>query len=103
MGSRIDFDNILRAIPGIDHVYFQPPESKKLEYPCIIYSDSQSDPTFADDEVYTLPHRYVVRLICLPKDFDGSLKDRITKILKTPMRQVYAKDGLYHCIYEKIY
>jgi hypothetical protein len=103
MASRIDFDNILKAIPGIDHVYFQPPESMKIEYPCIIYTDSQSDPQFADDEVYLLPHRYVVRLVCHPKDFDGPLKDRIAKILKTPMRQTYQKDRLYHCIYEKIY
>lgn len=100
---RKEFDTLLQAILGSKNVYFQPPESVKLKYPCIVYNISKNDPEFADDEVYDLKHRYIVRLICDSVDYDGPLKDKITKILKVPMTQVYSRDGLYHCIYEKIY
>ena len=103
MDRRIEFDNLLKAILGSDNVYFQPPESMKLEYPCIIYNFATDDIDYADDEIYLLRHKYTIRYIALPKDFDGPTKDRITKLLKVPCTQTYASSGLYHCVYTKIY
>lgn len=103
MDRRIEFDNLLKTILGSDNVYFQPPESKKLDYPCIIYNFAQDDVKYADDEIYSLKHKYSIRYIALPKDFDGHMKDRITKILKVPCTQTYASNGLYHCVFTKTY
>ena len=100
---RIEFDNLLKAILGSNNVYFQPPESKKLEYPCIVYNIASHDVEYADDGLYQLRHKYIVRYIAYPKDYDGPMKEKIAKILKVPMNQVYSSNGLYHCVFEKIY
>ena len=38
--QRSDFQTVLESIPGVEKVYFQPPESVKLVYPCILYEYS---------------------------------------------------------------
>lgn len=43
-------DDILRNIDGINHVYFQPPPSISLKYPCIIYEFSDHNIHYADNK-----------------------------------------------------
>lgn len=38
MGTRLELQNKLEELLGSRHVYFQPPESVKMEYPAIKYS-----------------------------------------------------------------
>ena len=40
MENRLDLHEELCELLGSRHVYFQPPESIKLIYPCIVYSMS---------------------------------------------------------------
>ena len=44
--SRLGLDEILRSLAP--NVYFQPPETIKIKYPCIIYSLDDYDTRFAD-------------------------------------------------------
>ena len=46
--GRIAFDEILRGIIGNGNVYFQPPESVKIKYDCIIYEVTDADTKYAD-------------------------------------------------------
>ena len=41
MASRLNLHNSLIEALGTKSVYFQPPESVKLVYPCIIYEESK--------------------------------------------------------------
>lgn len=100
---RTEFDKWLRKILGSNNVYFQPPESKKLEFPCIVYNISSHDVDYADDKIYQLRHKYVVRYVAYPKDFDGPMKENLARELNVPIQQIYAQDGLYHCVFTKIY
>lgn len=100
---RIKFDSLLKAILGSNNVYFQPLENLKMEYPCIVYNIASHDVEYADDDLYQLRHKYTVRYIALPKDYDGPMKEKIAKELKVPMTQVYSSNGLYHCVFEKIF
>lgn len=52
MNSRIDLHEELRAILGSGFVYFQPPESVKMIYPCIVYALDLMDMKYADDRPY---------------------------------------------------
>ena len=47
--KRTDLHEILKEILGSDNVYFQPPESYKMEYPCIVYERSALTTRFADN------------------------------------------------------
>ena len=52
MDSRPNLQTKLEQILGSRNVYFQPPESIKLNYPAIVYKRSNIQNTFADNEVY---------------------------------------------------
>lgn len=67
--TRLDLDRELREVLGSDNVYFSPPESIKLKYPCIVYHQTGGDTKKADNKNYTLTLQYTVTLIC--KDADA--------------------------------
>ena len=50
MASRLNLQDKLEEVLGSKQVYFQPPESLKLKYPCIVYSRSNN----LIHDVYTL-------------------------------------------------
>ena len=52
MNSRLKLHNILVEILGSGNVYFQPPESITLKYPCIIYGRVGIDAVHADNKLY---------------------------------------------------
>ena len=53
MIQRIKLHELLVSLLGTRNVYFQPPESIKLSYPCIVYKRSTGDTQFANDIPYT--------------------------------------------------
>lgn len=101
--SRIELHSWLEELLGSDHVYFQPPESQQLEYPCIVYNLASQYPIHADDKMFLKKDKYVIKLICFALDYDGDLRANLEAGLQKPLTQVYARDELYHCIYELYY
>lgn len=68
MASRLELHNEFIGILGTNgnsetRVYFQPPESKKLSYPCIVYSLSDVYRLSADDMLYRGTRQYSVTVI----------------------------------------
>lgn len=63
MNKRLKLQKIFENILENKHVYFQPPEGMKLEYPCIIYKKAVPSITRADNRVYTLTPRYEVTIV----------------------------------------
>lgn len=59
LSLQIDFETIL----GSKNVYFQPPESVKLKYPCIVYSLSGVNKQNANDHMYKSINEYEVTVI----------------------------------------
>ena len=55
---RLKLQQELETLLGSKHVYFQPPESIKLQFPCYIYKYERPDVTRADDTIYNLYDRY---------------------------------------------
>ena len=63
MASRESLSAKLKTVPNVRKVYFQPPESVKMEYDCIRYSKSAPDIRRADNTIYKkqpLSYGYVV-------------------------------------------
>lgn len=76
------------------NVYFQPDTNIKLKFPCIVYSRTRMNSTFANDEVYKLDHGY--KIVYIHSDPDDPLVDEIAKFQKCRFIREYTVDGLYH-------
>ncbi len=63
MRSRLELHEILCQTPGVKKVYFQPPSTVKLQYPCIIYKRDGGFSEEADDLIYFYKQRYSLTVI----------------------------------------
>ena len=95
--SRIELDAVLRDILENDHCYFQPPESVKLKYPCIIYERSRFENRPADDIPYLTYKGYTLTVIY--KNPDSDLPDKIESLPMCSFDRHYTADNLNHDIF----
>jgi len=94
MATRLDLQNKLQELLGSKHVYYQPPESLKMEYPAIRYSRSDIVSKHADNMNYHNINRY--EIIVIDKRPDN---EAITKILELPLTSFdrhYVANNLNH-------
>ena len=96
METRLDLQYLLEEILGSENVYFQPPESIKLKYPCIIYSLSDIYTRNADDMHYSMQKAYNIMIIS--RDPDNTIAESILGLPKTRFDRRYVADNLYHDI-----
>lgn len=101
MGSRTDLQEVFEELLGSKHVYFQPPESIKLVYPCIIYSRSAPRTIFADDQIYSKKQRYTVTV--LDKDPDSLIPEKVLQLPFCRFDRHFCADNLNHDIYDLYY
>lgn len=97
MASRLDLQQLLEDTLGSRNVYFQPPESMKIQYPAIVYSRDSIDNDFADDSVYRQIHSY--QIIVIDKDPDSEIVDKLSKLPTCKFRRHYKTDNLNHDIF----
>ena len=94
MKSRLDLQSELEEMLGSKHVYYQPPENLKIEYPAIIYSVNDIININADNIKYH--NRIQYQLIVIDKKPDNEV---IKKILDLPLSSFdrhYAYNNLNH-------
>lgn len=101
MGKREVLHQILVNMLGSDNVYFQPPESLKLKYPCIIYSLSDDIVSHANDEKYLRRKRYNVMVI--DKNPDSLIPDKIDTLQYCSFDRFYISDNLNHFVFNLYY
>lgn len=93
--DRKELGKILRKF--CPNVYFQPPESVKLDYPCIIYNRSSGDTQFADNKPYTFMNRYQVMVI--DRDPDSEIIKKVASLPLCVMDRHYTADNLNHDLF----
>ena len=101
MGTRQDLQNLLEGILGSKYVYFQPPETLKLTYPCIIYTLGDIHTRNADDRHYTMQKIYNITVIS--RDPENEIAQTILALPKTRFDRRYVTDNLYHDILTMYY
>lgn len=94
MGSRLELQSKLEDLLGVKHVYYQPPESIKLEYPAIVYSKSMIDKRSANDSGYNLNTRY--ELIVIDKRPDNPVIEKLLALPYCSYNRSYKSDNLNH-------
>lgn len=101
MGLRTDFHAILEDVLGSDNVYFQPPASITMEYPCITYQLGYIDTQYADNNPYHLEKRYTVILI--DRDPDSVVIEKLANLPKSIFDRHYTADNLNHDVFSIYY
>ena len=101
MGNRLALHEALCDILETRNVYFQPPESIKLSYPCIVYSISSVDKRNANDSMYKSAVEYEVTII--DPDPDSEILDRIAQLPYCVMDRHYVADNLNHDSFQLYY
>lgn len=97
MGLRADLQKLLEDILGSKNVYFQPPESVKMRYPCIVYHLTSENKQFADNIPYRKTKRYQVTVI--DKDPDSEIPNKIGALPMSIFDRFYTANNLNHFIY----
>lgn len=100
MGQRLQLHDLLKEALGSDHVYFQPPATVEMQFPCIVYTRDREDSKFAGNNPYTLVAGYQVTVI--DRNPDSEIPRKIAKLPSCRHSAYFTKDNLHHDIY-KIY
>jgi hypothetical protein len=75
MDRQPQLHDILVELIGEDgHVYFQPPASLAMEYPCIRYERSTARSSFAGNKPYRYTEKYTLTVIAQDPNSDIRLK-----------------------------
>lgn len=102
MRPRLKLHEKLCDILGSRNVYFQPPETLKMHYPCIVYSRGNGDTQFADNSTYTFEMRYDVTLI--DPDPDSALVSKIPEEFEKIVHdRHYTANNLNHDVFRLYY
>lgn len=94
-------NTLLGNISGVAKVYYQPPESVKLVYPCIIYEIDDDKVVHADNKKYTIWDRYLVTVI--DKKPDSEIFKMVRELPYCDFVRSYKKDNLNHFVFELYY
>lgn len=98
---RLELHEILCTILGSRNVYFQPPESIKMNYPAIVYSLDDIDNQYANDGVYLSHRRYSVTVI--DKKPDSEIVGKVSALPNCKFNRPYQKDNLNHYVFTLFY
>ncbi len=101
-----DFQAILEDLIGArsdgkQNVYFQPPSSLKMVYPCIRYQRDALDTIHADN----LPYRHQTRyeLTVIDANPDSLIPGKIAALPLCSFNRHYAADNLNHDVFNIYY
>lgn len=95
---RLELHEFLVNALGNRNVYFQPPASLVMQYPCIRYNRERADTRFASNGLYRFTQRYQITLITRDPDASSTFE----KIISLPMTvhdRNYAADDLNHDVF----
>jgi len=99
MGTRLELQAVFEGIMPIEHknVYFQPPPSLKMSYPCIVYERSTIQTEYADNGSHLLFDRYEATVI--DRDPDSTIPKQVAMLPLCSHDRFFAVDNLNHDVF----
>ena len=91
--SRTDLHALLKDI--CPNVYYQPPETVKMTYPCIVYQLRSVKPNYANNKIYAATANYSLTYICRLPD-DEIAQKMLEKFVTCTFDRFYTADNLNH-------
>lgn len=97
MASRLELQSLLEQITESRNVYYQPPESIKMNYPAIVYTRYDINSINADNKPYANTNAYTITVI--DKDPDSIIVDRVKALPMCSYDRNYKSDNLNHDVF----
>lgn len=97
MAPRLELQSILVGILGSSNVYFQPPPTIQMKYPCIVYRRNDESAEHANNKPYSRRTRYQVTVI--HRDPDNTVRDKVADLPRCEFDRFYTADNLNHDVY----
>ena len=101
MATRVDLQNVLEELLGSRNVYYQPPESLKMNYPAIVYARKTIDNSYANNSVYKQNYAYEITVI--NKNPDSEIVNKISKLPTCRFDRHFKSDNLNHDVFTLYY
>ena len=101
MASRLDLQSLLETLLGSKNVYFQPPPSYKISYPCIVYSLKNIRSKFADNITYRYLKEYTVTVI--DANPDSEIPEKVLNLKRASFDRRFSPDGLNHDVFNILF
>lgn len=104
MKQRTDLQSKLETILGSKNVYFQPPESIRMKFPCIVYERSSLRAKLADDnERYQDYFRYQITYITKNPDTNDFITKMLSELKYCTYERHMVADSLNHEVFNLYY
>lgn len=97
MLRRLKLQIELEILLGSENVYFQPPPSKQMAYPAIVYDIDDIDNKYANDGVYLSKKKYSVKVI--DEDPDSEIVKKVANLPTSRFNRHYTSDNLNHTVF----
>lgn len=94
---RETLQTLLEGLLGSCNVYYQPPESVKLSYPCFVYERSGIRTDSANNKIYRKHNRYTVTYI--DEDPDSEIPDKLLELGYCEFDTHFEADNLNHDVF----
>ena len=94
MDRRLELQALLESVLGSKNVYFHPPESVKLVYPCIVYKLSRYGINYASNKPYIIGKHYAVTII--DRSPVSEIPDKVSRLMCCAFDRHYTADNLNH-------
>ncbi len=92
---RSELQTLLKSF--VDNVYFQPPASMQMKFPCIVYKRDDIDFDHADNRPYNKRHRYQITVI--DQDPDSVIPAQVATLPTVSFDRNFAADNLNHDVF----
>ena len=94
MASRLELQSKFEELLNSKNVYYNPPESKKMEYDAIRYIKKDIDSRYANDAAYSLLDCYEITVIA--RKPDHPIIKELMRLPYCSYDRHYISDNLYH-------
>ena len=94
MADRLDLQGLLEELLESRNVYYQSPESVKMQYPAIRYSRKNIQSVYANNSKYLMRDCY--ELIVISRNPDNPVIKRLLALPYCSYDRQYITDNLYH-------
>lgn len=101
MGTRVELQTLLEGLLGSRNVYFQPPASLVMKYPCIRYELSNIDTIFANNSPYKQKKMY--KIVVIDQNPDSIIPDKVSELQLCIFDRRYSVNNLNHTVYNLYY
>ena len=94
MDKRLKLSEMLHEVFPSNNIYFQPPPTKQMKFPCIVYEFANYNTTFADNKPYQVNRQF--RFTYIDSNPDTDMPDKLIQLPHTVGERAYISDNMYH-------